>query len=183
MLDIQLLRDNPQLVAAQLLKRGFTFDVASFVALEEKRKALQIATQALQNERNLRSKAIGEAKSRGEDIEPMREHMNSLAGELEQKKVELEEVLHKVDAIALSLPNIPHESVPVGQDEQDNQEARRWGKIPVFDFPVKSHDELGDGLGQMDFALAAKLTGSRFVVMKNQLARLHRALIQFMLDI
>ncbi|MGM9452533.1 serine--tRNA ligase [Legionella bozemanae] len=183
MLDIQLLRDDPQFVATQLLKRGFKFDVSSFTALEEKRKALQVATQALQNERNLRSKAIGEAKARGEDIEPMREDMNRLAKELEEKKTELEGLLQQIEAIALRLPNIPHESVPVGEDEQHNQEVRRWGKVSPFDFPVKSHDELGDGLGQMDFALAAKLTGSRFVVMKNQLARLHRALIQFMLDI
>ncbi len=183
MLDIQLLRDDPQFVASQLLKRGFKFDVSSFTALEEKRKALQVATQSLQNERNLRSKAIGEAKSRGEDIEPMREDMNRLAKELEKNKGDLDEVLQQIEAIALRLPNIPHESVPVGEDEQHNQEVRRWGKIPAFDFQVKSHDELGDGLGQMDFSLAAKLTGSRFVVMKNQLARLHRALIQFMLDI
>ncbi|WP_412756460.1 serine--tRNA ligase [Legionella bozemanae] len=183
MLDIQLLRDDPQFVATQLLKRGFKFDVSSFTVLEEKRKALQVATQALQNERNLRSKAIGEAKARGEDIEPMREDMNRLAKELEEKKAELEGLLQQIEAIALRLPNIPHESVPVGEDEQHNQEVRRWGKVSPFDFPVKSHDELGDGLGQMDFALAAKLTGSRFVVMKNQLARLHRALIQFMLDI
>ncbi|HHT0592930.1 TPA: serine--tRNA ligase [Legionella anisa] len=183
MLDIQLLRDDPQFVATQLLKRGFKFDVASFTALEEKRKALQVATQALQNERNLRSKAIGEAKARGEDIEPMREDMNRLAKGLEEKKAELEGLLQQIEAIALRLPNIPHESVPAGEDEQYNQEVRRWGKVTPFDFTVKSHDELGDGLGQMDFALAAKLTGSRFVVMKNQLARLHRALIQFMLDI
>ena len=183
MLDSQLLRDNPQLVATQLLKRGFKFDVATFISLEEKRKALQVGTQALQNERNMRSKAIGEAKSRGEDIEPMRNEVNQLGIELEQKKAELELVLKDIEVIALSLPNIAHESVPVGNSEQDNLEVRRWGEIPVFDFQVQSHDELGEALGQMDFALAAKITGSRFVVMKNQLARLHRALIQFMLDV
>lgn len=184
MLDIQLLRDNPQSVASQLLlKRGFKFDVDAFVALEEKRKALQVATQALQNERNTRSKAIGEAKARGEDIEPMRADVNRLGAELEQKKSELEALLVEIEAIALRMPNIPHESVPLGHDEKDNLEVRRWGTVPSFDFAVKSHDELGESLGQMDFALAAKLTGSRFVVMKNQIARLHRALIQFMLDI
>lgn len=183
MLDIQLLRDNPEFVATQLLKRGFKFDVASFVLLEEKRKSLQVATQALQNERNLRSKSIGEAKARGEDIEPMREDVNRLGAELEQKKLELEDILQQIEAIALRTPNIAHESVPEGKDEQDNVEVRRWGTIPEFDFAVKSHDELGSALGQMDFALAAKLTGSRFVVMKNQLARLHRALTQFMLDL
>lgn len=183
MLDIQLLRDNPQFVAEQLARRGFTFDVPGFTTLEEKRKSLQVATQALQNERNLRSKAIGEAKSRGEDIEPMRNDVNRLGVELEQKKAELDQVLQQIDAIVLRLPNIPHESVPMGKDEKDNVEVRRWGTIPEYDFAVKSHDDLGEALGQMDFALASKITGSRFVVMKGAIARLHRALIQFMLDI
>ncbi len=183
MLDSQLLRDKTEFVASQLLKRGFKLDVAAFISLEERRKSLQVATQSLQNERNLRSKAIGEAKARGENIEPMREEVARLGVELEQKKSELEQVLQQIDAMALIMPNIPHESVPVGDSELDNQEARRWGEIPVFEFKVKSHDELGESLGQMDFALAAKITGSRFVVLKNQLARLHRALIQFMLDI
>lgn len=183
MLDNQLLRENPQYVASELLKRGFQFDIAAFTKLEEKRKALQVSTQSLQNERNLRSKAIGEAKSRGENIEPMREEVNKLGAKLEQQKAELDEVLKQIEVITLSLPNIPHESVPVGKDEFDNKEIRSWGKVPSFSFPVKSHDELGEALGQMDFALAAKITGSRFVVMKGHLARLHRALIQFMLDI
>ncbi|HAT5919492.1 TPA: serine--tRNA ligase [Legionella pneumophila] len=183
MLDNQLLRENPQYVATQLLKRGFQFDAVTFSQLEEKRKALQVSTQSLQNERNLRSKAIGEAKSRGENIEPMREEVNKLGAKLEQQKTELDEVLRQIEVISLSLPNIPHESVPVGKDELDNQEIRKWGDVPAFSFPVKSHDELGEALGQMDFALAAKITGSRFVVMKGHLARLHRALIQFMLDI
>lgn len=183
MLDNQLLRDDPQFVANQLSKRGYKFDVAAFSALEEKRKALQVGTQALQNERNQRSKAIGEAKARGENIEPMREEVNQLGARLEQQKNELEAVLQQLEAITLSMPNIPHESVPEGKDEQDNQEVRRWGEATVLDFPAKSHDELGEALGQMDFGLAAKITGSRFVVMKGQLARLHRALIQFMLDI
>ncbi|HAU1250285.1 TPA: serine--tRNA ligase [Legionella pneumophila] len=183
MLDNQLLRENPQYVATQLLKRGFQFDAVTFSQLEEKRKALQVSTQSLQNERNLRSKAIGEAKSRGENIEPMREEVNKLGAKLEQQKTELDEILKQIEVISLSLPNIPHESVPVGKDELDNQEIRKWGNVPAFSFPVKSHDELGEALGQMDFALAAKITGSRFVVMKGHLARLHRALIQFMLDI
>ncbi len=183
MLDSQLLRENPQFIASQLAKRGFVFDVGAFSALEEKRKALQIATQALQNERNLRSKAIGEAKSRGEDIESMRKDVNRLGAELEQKKIELDDLLLQIEAIALRMPNIPHESVPEGENEHDNKEIRRWGVVPTFNFSVKSHDELGEALGQMDFALATKLTGSRFVVMKNQLARLQRALIQFMMDV
>lgn len=182
MLDNQLLRDNPQQVAFELAKRGFKFDLDSFIELEERRKTLQVATQSLQNERNSRSKAIGEAKSRGEDIEPMRNDVNRIGVELEEKKTELEALLQQIEGITFTLPNIPHESVPVGKDEQDNQEVRRWGTIPHFEFAVKSHDDLGEALGQMDFSLAAKITGSRFVVMKNQIARLHRALIQFMLD-
>lgn len=182
MLDAQLLRDNPKYVAEQLKRRGFLFDAGAFTSLEEKRKTLQVATQALQNERNQRSKAIGQAKARGEDIESMRQEVNRLGQELDKNKAELEHVLQQIEAISLSLPNLPHESVPTGKDENENLEVRRWGTIPYFDFPVKSHDELGEALGQMDFGLAAKITGSRFVVMKNQLARLHRALIQFMLD-
>lgn len=182
MLDNQLLRENPQYVAEQLQKRGFQFDVSHYVALEEQRKVLQVETQALQNERNLRSRSIGEAKARGEDIEPMREAVNEIGQQLEKSKNKLEEVLHQIESITLSLPNIPHESVPFGKDENDNQEIRKWGTVPTFDFPVKSHDELGEALGQMDFSLAAKITGSRFVVMKQSIARLHRALIQFMLD-
>ena len=183
MLDPQLLRDNPQYVAEQLKKRGFHFDVQAFVILEDQRKLLQVATQALQNDRNQRSKLIGQAKARGEDITVMREEVNRLGEELQSKKTELDEVLKHLDALLFSLPNLPHPSVPEGRDEQDNQEVRRWGAIPTFDFAVKSHDELGEALAKMDFALAAKITGSRFVVMKAELARLHRALIQFMLDI
>lgn len=182
MLDSQLLRDDPKAVAAQLLKRGFKFEVESFVALEEQRKTLQVETQALQNERNIKSKAIGEAKARGEDIEPMRASVAQIGAALEEKKAQLDDFLQQIEYIALTLPNIPHESVPVGKDETENQEIRKWGIIPSFDFSVRSHDELGDALGQMDFSLAAKITGSRFVVMRDKLARLHRALIQFMLD-
>lgn len=183
MLDPHLLREKPNEVAERLKSRGFQFDVQAFMALEEQRKSLQVATQALQNERNLRSKEIGLAKARHEDITPMREQVNQISVELEKKKVELSLVLQKLEAISLSLPNLPHESVPIGSDEQENQEIRRWGTPSSLDFPIKSHDELGEALGQMDFSLAAKITGSRFVVLKSQLARLHRALIQFMLDV
>lgn len=183
MLDLRLLRDNPHYVAEQLEKRGFHFDVSAFLALEEQRKALQVATQTAQNERNNRSKQIGEAKARGEDISHMRDEVHRLGETLQQNKNQLEEVLQKLEAITLTLPNLPHESVPIGHDEHANQEMRQWGTIPSFDFAIKSHDELGEALGQMDFALAAKLAGSRFVVMKAELARLQRALVQFMLDI
>ncbi|WP_133127927.1 serine--tRNA ligase [Legionella nagasakiensis] len=183
MLDPHLLREKSDEVAERLRTRGFHFDVGAFMALEERRKSLQVATQALQNERNQRSKAIGLAKARHEDITPMRERVNQIGAELEKKKTELSRVLQELESISLSLPNLPHESVPIGSDEQDNQEIRCWGNPPAFDFPVKSHDELGEALGQMDFSLAAKITGSRFVVLKSHLARLHRALIQFMLDV
>ena len=183
MLDPHLLRENPKYVAEQLLKRGFHFDAAAFEVLEEQRKSLQMALQALQNERNQRSKEIGLAKARNEDIALMRVDVNRISDELELKKTELATMLLQIEAVTLTLPNLPHASVPIGRDEKDNQEIRRWGTVPSFDFTVKAHDELGEALGQMDFALAAKITGSRFVVMKAQLARLHRALIQFMLNI
>lgn len=183
MLDPQLLRENGNFVVEQLRRRGFKFDLESYQRLEEQRKKLQVATQALQNERNQRSKAIGIAKSRGEDIEAMREQVNRLGIDLDSNKHELESVLQQLEQISLSLPNLPHESVPEGIDEQANVEVRRWGQVPTFNFPAQSHDSLGEALGQMDFALAVKITGSRFVVMKNQLAKLHRALAQFMLDI
>ncbi|PJD95870.1 MAG: serine--tRNA ligase [Legionella sp.] len=182
MLDNQLLRDSPQTVAASLATRGFRFDVDQLVALEEQRKAVQIETQALQNERNTQSKAIGEAKARGEDIETMRLTVAALGKILEEKKVQLEAILKQIEHIQLAMPNMPHESVPIGKDETENTEVRRWGTVPHFDFPVRAHDELGEALQQLDFSLAAKITGSRFVVIKNQLARMHRALIQFMLD-
>lgn len=183
MLDIRLLRDNPQFIATELARRGFTFDVKEFQSLEKERKQLQIDTESLQHERNTRSKNIGKAKAQGEDISAMREEVGRLGNLLDEKKHLLEAVSLKIEHILLSLPNLPHASVPSGKSETDNQEVRRWGEIPDFDFEVKSHDHLGEALGQMDFALAAKITGARFVVMKKEIAKLHRALIQFMLDI
>ena len=183
MLDPHLLRENPHFVAEQLKKRGFHFDAPAYMALEIQRKDLAMATQALQTERNQRSKDIGQAVARKEDITAMRADVSRISDEMEAKKAELAAVLERIEAINLRLPSIPHASVPIGRDEQDNQELRRWGDVPVFDFDVKSHDALGEALGQMDFALAVKITGSRFVVMKSALAKLHRALIQFMLDI
>jgi seryl-tRNA synthetase len=183
MLEPQLLRDKPHDIAKQLAKRGFHFDADAFLRLEEQRKDLQVATQSLQNERNQRSKAIGVAKARGEDITPMLEMVSSLGQTLEEKKSELDKLLLEIDAIVLTLPNLPHQSVPEGLDETSNVEVRRWGQPRVFDFTPKSHDDLGEGIGQMDFALAVKITGSRFVVMKHEIARMHRALIQFMMDI
>lgn len=183
MLDPHLLREQPEAVAKQLLTRGFHFDVDAFIALEKQRKSLQMMTQALQNERNQRSKDIGLAKARHEDIEPMRADVQRIGDELDRKKAELLAIQQAIEAYCLRLPNLPHASVPLGHNEQDNVEIRRWGEITRFDFEPKSHDALGEALAQMDFSLAAKITGSRFVVMKSQLAKLHRALIQFMMDV
>lgn len=183
MLDIQLLRDNPQAVADSLAKRGFHFDVNHFLALEEERKGLQVETQSLQNERNVRSKAIGQAKQAGQDIEPLREEVSRLGETLELKKHALNEVLEQLDEMLVSMPNMPHPSVPVGEDEDDNKLERIWGEPTTFSFTPKAHDDLGEALGQMDFAMAAKIAGSRFVVMRRDIAKLHRALIQFMVDL
>ncbi len=183
MIDIQLLRDNPERVAEKLKTRGFSFDVAHFQSLENERKNLQIATQELQSNRNTQSREIGKVKSRGEDIEPLRQKMSVLAEEFDKKKQALETVLAELDTLLMSMPNIPHESVPIGESEEENVEIRRFGIPRKFSFTPRSHDELGEKSGQMDFAMAAKITGSRFVVMHKQIARLHRALIQFMMDV
>lgn len=183
MLDPHLLREKPEWVAEQLAKRGFVFDVASYLTLEQERKSLQIDTQTLQQRRNERSAEIGLAKSRNEDIAPMREAVHEIGVKLEEKKHALDAVLLKLEQLALTLPNLPDDSVPFGINETQNQELRQVGTVPHFEFPIHSHDILGEQLGQMDFAVASKITGSRFVVLKNNLAHLHRALIQFMLDI
>jgi seryl-tRNA synthetase len=183
MLDLHLLRHQAEQVSDQLQTRGCMFDAKAFLLLDEQRKSLQVSTQALQNERNQRSKDIGLAKSRKEDTDHLMADVGRISTELDLAKASLAKVLEQIDGIILSLSNIPHATVPIGRDEQDNVEIRRWGTIPSFDFTVKPHDELGEALGQIDFALGAKLTGSRFVVMKAQIARLHRALIQFMLDV
>ena len=182
MLDPHLLRENPELVAEKLAKRGFEFNVSDFKHLETQRKALQIETQRLQSERNERSKAIGQAKARGEDIAPMKEEVTRISAELDKTKKDLEVILGRISDISLCLPNIPHESVHEGQDESENLEIRKWGEPKSFDFDAKAHDDLGDQLGMMNFDLAAKITGSRFVVMTSDIARLHRALAQFMIN-
>lgn len=182
MLEPQLLRENPEAVAAQLAKRGFKLDLSLFLQLEEQRKSLQVATQHLQNLRNQHSKNIGLAKAKGEDIASLREEVNALGDKLDHTKKELDVVLEKMETFLLALPNIPHESVPVGKDETENQPIRSWGEKPQFKFMPQSHEILGERLGNFDFEASAKITGSRFVVMKNDLARLHRALTQFMLD-
>ena len=184
MIDPNLLRNNLAEVAEKLkIKRGFTLDVANITQLEEQRKALQVKTETLQAERNARSKAIGAAKARGEDIAPLVAEVDHMAAELEQGKVELEKVQNALNDIALNIPNIPADEVPLGKDDSENLEVSRWGEPRKFDFEVKDHVALGENLQGLDFASAVKLTGSRFVVMKGQIAKLHRALAQFMLDL
>ena len=184
MIDPNLLRNNLAEVAEKLkIKRGFTLDVANITQLEEQRKALQVKTETLQAERNARSKAIGAAKARGEDIAPLLAEVDHMATELEQGKVELEKVQNALNDIALNIPNIPADEVPLGKDDTENLEVSRWGEPREFDFEVKDHVALGENLQGLDFASAVKLTGSRFVVMKGQIAKLHRAIAQFMLDL
>ena len=182
MLDPRLLRTQLDEVAAHLSRRGLVLDTARIESLETERKALQVEVQSLQNERNTRSKAIGKAKASGADIAPLLAEVSDLGERLKASEVRLEEIQSAVDEIALGLPNLPDTSVPDGRDERENREERRWGEPPSFGFQPRDHVDLGAFNGWMDFDLAAKLTGSRFVVLSGSLARLHRALIQFMLD-
>ncbi|WP_294843209.1 serine--tRNA ligase [uncultured Gilliamella sp.] len=183
MLDPNLLRNELDLVAKKLARRGFKLDVDTLGQLEEKRKVLQVETESLQAERNARSKAIGEAKARGEDITAVREEVNKLGDKLNTAKAELEILLNQINDIAANIPNIPDDSVPDGKDENDNVEISRFGTPRTFDFPVQDHVALGERFGGLDFAAGVKLTGARFVVMRSQIARLHRAITQFMLDL
>lgn len=182
MLDPQLLRNELDHVAAQLARRGFDLDRQQFEVLEEKRKALQVETQALQNERNTRSKSIGQAKAAGEDIAPLLEEVASLGDRLKATEARLAVIQDELHKILAGIPNIPHASVPDGRDENDNVEVRRWGEPASLDFTPRDHVDIGEQLGGLDFEAAAKISGSRFAVMHGDIARLHRALIQFMLD-
>lgn len=183
MLDPNLLRNELDLVASKLARRGFKLDVETIRQLEEKRKILQVETENLQAQRNARSKAIGEAKARGEDISVVREEVNQLGEKLNSAKAELDILLNQIKDIASNIPNIPDDAVPDGKDENDNVEVSRFGTPRTFDFPIQDHVALGERFGGLDFAAGVKLTGARFVVMKSQLARLHRAITQFMLDL
>ncbi len=183
MLDSKLLRSNLQDVADRLASRGFALDTARIEALEEQRKTVQTRTEALQAERNARSKSIGQAKQRGEDIAPLMADVERMAGELSAGKVELDAIQTELDSILLGIPNLPHESVPVGKDEDDNVEVRRWGTPTAFDFEVKDHVALGEKFGWLDFETAAKLSGARFALLRGPIARLHRALAQFMINL
>ncbi|MFJ5240769.1 serine--tRNA ligase, partial [Pseudomonas neuropathica] len=167
----------------RLASRGFALDTARIEALEEQRKTVQTRTEALQAERNARSKSIGQAKQRGEDIAPLMADVERMAGELSAGKVELDAIQTELDSILLGIPNLPHESVPVGKDEDDNVEVRRWGTPTAFDFEVKDHVALGEKFGWLDFETAAKLSGARFALLRGPIARLHRALAQFMINL
>lgn len=184
MLDAKQLRSDLDNIATQLAKRGFTLDTATITALEEQRKAIQVKTQELQNERNTRSKSIGQAKARGEDIAPLLATVSQLGDELDAAKAEQDDVLAKINDIASAMPNLLDESVPTGADEDDNVEVKRWGTPRTFDFEVKDHVDLGFGVDKgLDFESGAKLAGTRFAVMRGHIAKLHRALAQFMLDV
>ncbi len=182
MLDVQLLRDNVVLVAEQLKSRGFILDTALFINLESQRKTLQTLMQSLQNERNTRSKQIGMLKAKGESTDTLLNEIGDLGERLEQAKNDFNLIDNQLEDFLLNIPNIPHPSVPVGRSEDDNIEIRKWGTPREFSFTPLPHEELGEKLGLLDFQVAAKITGSRFSVMSGTLARLHRALIDFMLD-
>ena len=182
MLDIQQLRSNLDAVVAGLAKRGKPIDFSEFSALEAERKTLQTRTQELQAQRNSLSKQIGMLKGQGKDASEVMAQVGAVGDELKASEVRLGELLDKFNAILAALPNIPDESVPVGSDESGNVEVKRWGTPRTFEFEVKDHTDVGEALGQLDFATAAKISGSRFSLLKGGLARLHRALAQFMLD-
>ena len=182
MLDIQLLRNNIETLAERLATRGFTLDRSAFQTLENERKSLQTRTQELQASRNSLSKQVGVLKGRGEDAAAVVAQVAALKDDLEANEVRLGELLKELDAFLAMLPNLPQDSVPVGRSEADNVELKRWGAPRSFDFAVRDHVDLGEALGQLDFATAAKIAGTRFSLMRGPLARLHRVLAQFMLD-
>jgi seryl-tRNA synthetase len=181
MLDSKLLRGNIDFVVEQLKRRDFSFDVNEFNKLEDKRKVIQVETQDLQNLRNTKSKLIGQVKSSGEDIKPLLAEVSDLGQKLDNAKSALNAIQLEIDKIIMAIPNIPHPSVPEGTSEDDNLELLKWGKPKKFSFDAKDHVDLGEPLG-LDFSTAAKISGSRFVVITGKLAKLQRALIQFMLD-
>jgi len=183
MLDQKLLRNDLAAVVANLARRGFTFDAVRFAELEEHRKGVQIKVEERRNDRNVKSKGIGQAKAKGEDIQPLLDAVASMGAELEVAEAELKTLQAELDAVQLGLPNLLHESVPDGADEADNIEVRRWGDIPEFAFEPKDHVDVGEALGLLDAGTGGKIAGARFTVMRGPLARLHRALIQFMLDV
>lgn len=183
MLDPKVLRTELDEVARQLGRRTLTIDQDWFVTRESRRKQLQTDVETLQNRRNANSKRIAQGKSSGQDVSAIMDEMGTINAELESGKAELEQLQLEIRAWMLTLPNLPHESVPDGDTEADNAVVRTWGETPEFDFPVLGHVEIGERTGGLDFGKSASITGSRFVTMQDQVARLHRALIQFMLDV
>ncbi|MBK7901305.1 MAG: serine--tRNA ligase [Azonexus sp.] len=183
MLDIQLLRSNLDAVEAGLASRGKPIDFSQFKALEAERKTLQTRTQELQAQRNSLSKQIGMLKGKGEDASAVMAQVGALGDELKASEARLAELLDTFNAILATLPNVPDASVPIGSDENGNVEQKRWGAPRRFEFPVRDHTDVGEALGQLDFGAAAKISGARFSLLKGGLARLHRALAQFMLDV
>lgn len=181
MLDIQLLRKDLDGVAKRLADRGYTLDVAAFTALEAERRAVQTRTEELQARRNSLSKQIGAMKGRGEDTSAVMAEVGGLGDEMKASAVQLEDIQKRLSDLMLVMPNLPHESVPAGKDETGNVETRRWGTPRQFDFEVKDHVDVGTPLG-LDFETGAKLSGARFTLLRGQIARLHRALAQFMID-
>ena len=182
MIDPKLLRQATSRVAANLLRRGFQFDTEEYLALEERRKHLQVETQQLQSERNASAKSIGKAKAQGEDIEPLLAAVKNMGDRLAASETALQEVQTGLRDIELGLPNLLDDSVPDGVGENDNAEIRCWGEAAQFDFVARDHVELGEALGMLDFDAASRISGSRFTIIQGPLARLQRALIQFMLD-
>ncbi|PJJ99558.1 serine--tRNA ligase [Lysobacteraceae bacterium NML91-0213] len=184
MLDPALLRARPEDIARRLREtRGFEFDAGALERLEAERKQIQVRTQELQNLRNTRSKAIGQAKAKGEDVAALLAEVAGFGEELKASEGRLEAIRSEIDAIVRTLPNLPDDGVPLGKDESGNVEQHRWGEVPTFDFPVRDHVELGARHGWLDADAGAKLSGARFTVLRGSLARLHRALAQFMLDL
>jgi seryl-tRNA synthetase len=183
MLDPKLLRSDLDFCQQQLARRGYELDTKMFTALEEKRKDLQVKTQDLQKERNAKSKAIGQAKAKGEDASAILAEVTDLGDQLKVAEEELNTYQVQLNDLLMGIPNLPHESTPNGRNEDNNVEVRKWGEPRQFDFDVRDHVDVGEALGLLDFETAAKITGSRFAVMSGAIARLHRALIQYMLDL
>jgi seryl-tRNA synthetase len=184
MIDPKYLRTDIEQTAEKLAQRGFALDVSSFNELEQKRKDIQMRTQDLQNERNKRSKMIGKMKAAGEDIQPVLAQVGQLGSELDKAKAELDSLLESIKELSLQIPNLPDDVVPVGKDEEQNEEVSRWGEPKKFDFEIKDHVDVAEALNKgLDFASGVKLSGSRFVVMRGKIARLNRALAQFMIDL
>ena len=183
MLDPKLIRHELAATAAQLLTKGFELDVRLVQSLEDQRKGLQVDTEELQATRNMQSKAIGQAKSKGEDIQPLLDAVANLGDQLNSKKQELEVVQSRLNELLMTIPNVPDASVPVGKSEDDNVEVRTWGDRTEFTFAARDHVDITSASGKMGFEEATKITGSRFVTLRGQLAQLQRALTQFMLNV